>query len=104
MPAPNPRYKDLTGMVFERLTVERREENGKWRCKCICGNVKEVYKENLVKGYTRSCGCLGNEVRVRNLAKRRPPRPRTKWCLDQLWPSRRVSAQRWYSASRRVRA
>lgn len=32
-------------------------------CKCDCGNIKTIYKGNVLKGATRSCGCLEKESR-----------------------------------------
>ena len=62
--------KDLVGMKFGRLTVlergrDRVSKNGRkriyWRCKCDCGNIKEVLGDNLRCGYTKSCGCIQKE-------------------------------------------
>jgi hypothetical protein len=60
--------KDLIGQVFGRLTVTER--NGSdlrncalWVCKCICGEVKTVRGQSLMKGHTKSCGCLSKEYR-----------------------------------------
>ena len=47
---------------FGMLTVLQEEKNEKgYRaclCRCGCGNIKTVYKSNLVSGRTKSCGCL----------------------------------------------
>jgi|SRR5690606_13156339 len=64
------KYKDLTGEVFGRLTVDRivRGEypNGrtwiKWACHCECGEKSEVVSQNLLSGHTKSCGCLNKEI------------------------------------------
>ena len=51
---------DLTGMVFERLTVVNRVENSKyvkWHCICECGKEVDVYGKALRNGTTKSCGC-----------------------------------------------
>ena len=61
-------HTDLTGAVFGRLTVLERlgkHPSGKgymWRCVCLCGNFADVHARNLVKGHTRSCGCLHPDV------------------------------------------
>jgi len=58
--------KDLTGRRFGRLTalqyvgVLRRK--AVWQVRCICGAVKNVVGVDLVKGSTRSCGCLREET------------------------------------------
>ena len=60
--------KDLTGLVFYRLTVLRRSKrcNKKgyyvyWDCKCECGNLHTVLAGNLRSGTTKSCGCFRRE-------------------------------------------
>lgn len=62
--------EDLTGKRYGRLVViGRAKNNGKrvmWRCRCDCGNEKVVRADGLKCGSTRSCGCLGNEVRLNN--------------------------------------
>jgi hypothetical protein len=62
--------KDLTGRVFGRLTVLRRRAedlNGRvaWIVKCECGNEHVVNPDGLVRGATKSCGCLAREVAAR---------------------------------------
>lgn len=66
-------FKDLTGMRFGRLVVQKRAENNKWGqaqwiCLCDCGNETKVDAGNLVKGKTQSCGCLQKESARRNSA------------------------------------
>ena len=65
-------FRDLTGQRFEKLTVigidhvehqynKRGVKNGKityWLCKCDCGNEIIAPSSNLVRGNTKSCGCL----------------------------------------------
>lgn len=60
------KLKDLTGHRFERLTVIERADNCKsgrsmWWCKCDCGKEICVIGQNLVRGSTKSCGCLYEE-------------------------------------------
>lgn len=64
---------DLTGKVFERLTVTdlvlaNPGAGGQriWLCECQCGNTVEVATASLVNGNTRSCGCLRSEKAVLN--------------------------------------
>lgn len=71
------RFKDLTGQVFGRLTVigfdHMEQDSSKdgikrshscWKCRCECGNDCVVSSPNLVKGYTKSCGCLHTEASI----------------------------------------
>ena len=67
------KFKDLTGMTFGRLTViglDRIERCGPgrsravWRCHCSCNGPNSnctVASANLLKGDTKSCGCLAHE-------------------------------------------
>ncbi len=54
--------KDLSGQVFGKLTVIERisslGEQGKYKCRCSCGNYVEVLGHNLATGATKSCGCI----------------------------------------------
>lgn len=58
--------RDLTGQKFGRLTVlyelpERKNGKIQWRCRCDCGNEKDVLSTSLTSGHTQSCGCLQKE-------------------------------------------
>lgn len=67
------KFIDLTGLVFERLTVLEPcyNKNGRiaWLCSCTC-NTKIIIRGNhLTSGSTKSCGCLrkqGNYSRHRH--------------------------------------
>lgn len=58
---------DLTGQVFNRLTVLYRTTNDKfgqvvWMVQCRCGSLPfEVAAGSLRSGNTQSCGCLHSE-------------------------------------------
>ena len=64
--------KDIAGMKFGRLTAIKKvgtKGNGKgsksiWLCRCDCGNEKEILRNSLVSGTTKSCGCLEKEVKA----------------------------------------
>lgn len=61
------RLRDLTGQKFGRLTVlERGDSLGRvgvyWKCKCECGNECTVHGNAIVRGHTKSCGCLAVET------------------------------------------
>lgn len=59
-----PPLKNLTGQIFEKLTVlEKAPSRNKrvyWKCKCECGNVLEVQADALNRGKTKSCGYCGS--------------------------------------------
>lgn len=57
---------DITGKRYGRLQVieyigQDSKRNSLWKCLCDCGNYIVVPKSNLIKGNTKSCGCLGKE-------------------------------------------
>lgn len=62
-----PRYEDLTGKKFGRLTVlkatEEKTKDGRriWECQCDCGNIKFTTCQNLKRGHCTSCGCKNKE-------------------------------------------
>lgn len=55
---------DLTGQRFGMLvalTCAGSSRNGTlWRCRCDCGNERDVLVSNLRKGNSKSCGCARN--------------------------------------------
>lgn len=64
---------DLIGQRFGRLTVIEKAEpkhfpSGQtkiqYKCKCDCGNETTVLSQNLIRGNTKSCGCLAIETRT----------------------------------------
>lgn len=59
--------EDLTGRVFDRLTVIgfhsiTKARMSRWICKCRCGNIKHVLRQSLLTKHVRSCGCYKREV------------------------------------------
>lgn len=60
------RTNKLTGHRFGKLiairpTDERRHGEVVWECRCDCGKVAFVASGNLVRGNTKSCGCLSRK-------------------------------------------
>lgn len=65
-----PKAVDLSGRKFGRLTVCKRDKDRKrvhWICECDCGKEVSVRADSLVKGITKSCGCLQVAVQVEDL-------------------------------------
>ena len=66
---------DLTGKVFGRLTVLKREpkpegsknRHSRWLCKCSCGETIVTTSDNLLSGGTKSCGCIKKETSIKNI-------------------------------------
>lgn len=57
---------DLTGQKFGRLTVIEkvgvRNRKAIWKCRCDCGEYREVPTCHLRSGHTQSCGCYHAEI------------------------------------------
>ena len=68
------KLNNLIGKQFGRFIVVDKAEskNGKtfWKCKCSCGEIKEVYSYALTSGHIKSCGCHKSEVISNNGKKR----------------------------------
>ena len=62
------KFIDLTGMVFGKLTVLKRDfsKTNKvyWWCQCSCKDktIKSILANCLKKGNTKSCGCIRKET------------------------------------------
>jgi hypothetical protein len=58
--------KNITNKKFGRLTAIIPIKNNKygvyWKCKCICGKIVNVLATRLIKGTTKSCGCLLKDI------------------------------------------
>lgn len=73
-----PKFFDLTGQRFYRLTVVSRHPdntlNGipRWNCLCDCGKGTVVQGGHLKNGHTRSCGCLRVDVTSSHQMSRTP--------------------------------
>ena len=69
-----PKFIDLTGKTFGKLTVIKKMDDKvgnhiMWLCKCDCGNVKTIRGSSLTSGESKSCGCVhrgGNSRKCNN--------------------------------------
>lgn len=64
-----PTLIDMTGKIFGRLTVIKKDESKKdkrtrWVCQCECGNKVVVRTDTLRSKRTKSCGCLQRDLLV----------------------------------------
>lgn len=80
------------GQVFGRLTVIARAANvGNGRaydCRCECGNIrKRVTSANLLRGNTKSCGCLRREVTIARSTTHGETRGRKHSPMYSVWSS-----------------
>lgn len=90
------KLKDLTGMVFGRLTVIERagwttpSKSGQkkitWLCKCSCGKYATVSTGSLRCGHTSSCGCYRRELPVNKAL------PKGKSALNALYSNYKYNA------------
>lgn len=58
-------FRDLEGQKFFRLTVigfaGTANRRTFWFCRCECGTVKKISKDNLLNKSIKSCGCYNKE-------------------------------------------
>lgn len=90
---------DLTGQRFGRLTVSRRVKNNslnktRWLCLCDCGNEHVVLTASLLRGNTRSCGCIQAEISRRHLSA--TASFRIWWGMHQRCKNPNLEAFKWY--------
>jgi 5-methylcytosine-specific restriction endonuclease McrA len=55
------KYPDLTGKVFDRLTVLGKHDASSWVCECSCGSRRNIKRHQLTAGKAKSCGCKKRE-------------------------------------------
>lgn len=71
------KIQDLTGQRFGRLTVigvgekppESKRRRTYWLCTCECGKTVAVASDKLIRGDTKSCGCLKSELATERIKK-----------------------------------
>lgn len=65
---------DLSGKSFGLLTVlsvdHRQGRRLYWKCRCECGNEVAVRSDQLVRGVTKSCGCLQKKLGMQKTINR----------------------------------
>ena len=69
-----PRFKDISGQTFNRVLVLYRKGHAKdkhitWWCRCSCGAEFECPGNALIRGNTKSCGCLSKELTIKRSTK-----------------------------------
>lgn len=69
-----PKFIDLTGRRFGAWIVIRElpiriDRQIYWECKCDCGAIVSVIGQNLRKGGSESCGCVGAKIRAEKNTK-----------------------------------
>jgi hypothetical protein len=81
---------DLSGQRFGRLiavraTGERRHGCAVWECLCECGGTVFTRADGLLRGRTKSCGCLQRAVRegLATHGMSRSPEYRAWWNLKE---------------------
>lgn len=88
-----PAFRDLSGQRFGKLLVleqaPRRpgpsNAHARWRCRCDCGTVKDIFGGGLRQGVVVSCGCVRRararvNIRAAQRAERRPSNFRHGLC------------------------
>lgn len=57
------RVIDLTGEKFGMLTPIKYAGDGKWECRCECGNIVIKHRNHLLDGRATSCGCVHTKLK-----------------------------------------
>jgi hypothetical protein len=57
--------KVTSGDRFSRLVAVRKIDSEYWVFRCDCGTEKRFLRRNVIKGVSKSCGCLHREVMSR---------------------------------------
>ncbi len=65
----NKKYNRLTiNDIGIQTMIDIHSKTNKWRvyfdCICECGNTKTIAKNSVIKGKTKSCGCLARETTI----------------------------------------
>ena len=70
----NPKFQDLIGQKFNKLTVIRQgpwqyfkcgDRKPTWECECECGNITITQSNSLKSGGTKSCGkCVSSRIGI----------------------------------------
>ena len=85
---------DLTGRIFENLTVLRRapslkRANGgplvRWVCRCACGQEVVVRTDKLRSGKRKACGVNGHFFRIRSEDHRDEWKSPERRSWDAMW-------------------
>jgi hypothetical protein len=45
------------GDTIGHWTILQDKQASRWRCRCVCGFIRDVRNDHLVNGLTKSCGC-----------------------------------------------
>ena len=85
------KFKDITGQRFGKLTAlspteKRKDGSVVWECRCDCGNTYEQSINNLVRGFSKHCGCKKRNVKtlkLRDLTGQKFNRLRALYPTDQ---------------------
>lgn len=73
-------FKDLSGQTFGKLYVQSETGsntwgNVVWTCSCSCGRQVEITSGNLIRGNTKSCGCLSTHNWIHGATTNAKPTP-----------------------------
>jgi len=67
--------KNISGQRFGHLLIlnqhKIRGTSGIWLCRCDCGKEKWIGTSALKSGATKSCGCLGKEIRRKGILEKK---------------------------------
>lgn len=68
------KYEKMVGKIINNIKIlavigKTKKHEAIIQCECHCGNIFECIGYSLISGNTKSCGCLNNVVRTKNIQK-----------------------------------
>jgi hypothetical protein len=84
------RRKIQENQKFGFLTTQKISRRGYWTCLCFCGNVVDVRSQYLIKGTTKSCGCMSSQLRNDSYYKNKPTNiniKKLKYVQEKYYPN-----------------
>lgn len=84
------KFIDLNGKIFDKLTILNRVKNSKsgnaqWLCLCECGNNKFISGSDIIKGKTKSCGCIRKETTTKRNLKHGHSKRQNSSSIYMIW-------------------
>lgn len=85
---PGARYGRLTLLEF----ADTSTGHTRWLCRCDCGNEKKLMLSHVIAGKIKSCGCYGQECRLRNRRRHGLSKTRT----HNIWVNMKARSTQKY--------
>jgi hypothetical protein len=83
-------FQDLVGARFGELIVlekvpRLKSNTTRWKCKCDCGKIIETTRSSLIKGSSKSCGCLCKKLSTQRIIKVNTKHNLSRTRIYRIW-------------------